>query len=64
MDDKLIKLLIEDVEYKRDYTARYDLTCYLCGNEIAIGDKFYFFGDSHKVCNACHHDIIDQLGGF
>lgn len=64
MDDKLIKLLIEDVDYKRDYTARYDLKCHLCGGEIMIGDKFYFFGESRKVCTNCHHDMIDQLGGF
>lgn len=53
--------LIEDLENKKSYQARFDGNCSTCMNKIYKSDEFYFIGDSKKLCLTCKIDLIDLI---
>ena len=55
----LKQLIIEDLEEKKPYPAKWDLSCGLCDNDIPAGDDFFYLGGK-KVCNDCR-DLATQL---
>ncbi len=55
------KLLIEDLEYKKQFDAHYSTTCDECGNDIEEGMSFVFMGDRKKICIECLGNLQDSL---
>lgn len=58
------KVLLEELEYKKQYKASFDGTCACCGDDIHIGDTFVFMGEKKKVCIGCLADMQDEMETF
>lgn len=60
-DVTILDLLLEEANYKKDYTASYNSTCDCCGGNIGEGDPLYFTGNKAKMCEGCHDKLINLL---
>lgn len=55
---KIKELLIEDIEYKKPFDAKYPAICDGCHREV---ETFIFMGDKRKICIDCQVEIQDFL---
>jgi hypothetical protein len=56
-----VELLIEDIELKKNFQAKWPFDCEICGEGVEEDGDFIFMGDKKKVCSGCHEKIIDYL---
>lgn len=56
-------LLVEDLESRKPFDARFDSKCYF-GCEIIRGDQFYFMGDKRKVCSSCRAELQEEINNI
>lgn len=54
-------VLVEDLEYRKPFTANRMFPCSCCGNKVEEGDEFFFFGDKRKVCNDCRESMRELV---
>lgn len=57
------KLILEDLENKKHYNAKWDFACDGCGEQVFQGDALVFMGDKKKVCITCLAAMQDDLQG-
>jgi hypothetical protein len=57
-------LLIEELENKKSFSAKWDTNCDLCGDDIFEGDEFYFFGDKKKIDSKCFMEIQEEVSNL
>jgi len=55
------ELFLEELEFKRQYTAKYDFDCELCSSVIEEGDDFVFLGDKQRICLDCVEEMRGKL---
>lgn len=64
LNEKQIKqFLLDDLENKRTYRARFSTTCSVGGCEIFAGEDLYFYGQKQKLCASCFSQVIAHLKG-
>lgn len=61
-DEKaLFELLLEEVGYKKSFSAMNDTECNACYGTIFEGDTFYFIGNKSKLCEDCRGNLESIL---
>lgn len=64
IDKDILRILIEELNYKKAFLASHDTECDICGEDIFDGDDFYFMGNRRKCCENCRKLAIDYLSSL
>ena len=64
MKPDFAKILIEELENKKVFTASFDGECGVCSGDISEGEDFIFMGVKQKVCNECQGNMITALEAY
>lgn len=54
-------ILLEELENKKSFEANWDTECSVGGEDILVGDTFYFMGEKKKVCQNCFAEIQEEV---
>lgn len=60
---EIVSAIVEDLEDKKTYTAKFDTKCSLCTNSIPAGDEFVYLGGK-KVDLDCRDYAVEVAGGI
>lgn len=54
-------ILLEELENKKAFDATWEGTCNVGGEDIEVGDTFYFMGEKKKVCQNCFTEMQEVV---
>jgi len=55
------QILLDELENKKSYDAKWETVCDSCGDDIQEEDSFIFMGDKQKICNECQGHVTEFL---
>lgn len=58
---RIKRILKQEIDGKKPYTAYTNVICAFCDTEIAVGESFFFMAEKQKMCKACQKDIMSHL---
>jgi len=56
---ELVALIIEEMDCKKVFQAKWVFDCALCGDHVDEGTDFVFIGDKQKICVSCQAYISE-----
>lgn len=61
MKPEFARVLLEDMNNKKVFTAKYHAVCDCCGELIEDEEDLYFYGSKQKLCGECYGGILEEL---